>query len=124
MNDINLDNLTLGQIKDLRAALGVSVGGGGGGAAPEPHHYEVGKNYLIVTVTKIYTGRLVAVTTQELVLEGACWVADTGRFYDAMAKGFPSNAELEPYPEGKVLVGRGALVDASVWIHDLPREQR
>lgn len=41
--------------------------------------WNVGANYLIRTVTMIDTGRLVDVGPQELVLEEAAWIADTGR---------------------------------------------
>jgi hypothetical protein len=47
--------------------------------------WEVGKNYLIRTVTMINTGRLVAVGDHELVLENAAWIADTGQFSAALA---------------------------------------
>jgi hypothetical protein len=84
--------------------------------------WEVGKNYLIRTVTMINTGKLVAVTDQELVLEDAAWIADTGRFADAL-KDTKKFSEVEPFPDGKVIVGRGAIVDA-VKITFLPREQK
>src|SRR3990167_4090803 len=48
--------------------------------------WKIGKCYLIRTVTMIDTGRLVEVTEQELVLEDAAWIADTGRFADALQK--------------------------------------
>ena len=85
--------------------------------------WEIGKNYLIRTVTMIDTGRLVAVTDHELVLEDAAWIADTGRFADAIS-GKIDFLEVEPYPEGRrVIVGRGAVIDA-VEIGVLPRTQR
>ena len=72
--------------------------------------WEIGKHYLIRTVTMIDTGRLVAVTEHELVLEDAAWIADTGRFADALKS--ESFAEVEPFPDGRVIIGRGAVVDA------------
>jgi hypothetical protein len=81
----------------------------------------IGKNYLIRTVTMIDTGRLVAVTEHELVLEDAAWVADTGRFAQAIEKG--EFNEVEPFPSGRVIVGRGSLIDA-VQIPVLPRKQK
>lgn len=85
--------------------------------------YTIGKNYLIRTVTLYYLGRLVAVTPQEFLLEDVSWVADTGRFADALKSG--TVAEVEPYPDGvQVHVGRGALVDASEWQRPLPRVQK
>jgi len=83
--------------------------------------WQIGENYLIRTVTMIDTGRLVAVTPQELVLEDAAWIADTGRFADAIkTAGFN---EIEPFPDGQVIVGRGAVIDA-VRIPTLPRAQK
>lgn len=83
--------------------------------------WKIGRNYLIRTVTMIDTGKLVQVTDQELVLENAAWIADTGRFADTLKTG--TFNEVEPFPEGKVIVGRGAIIDA-VEITLLPREQK
>ena len=73
---MNIDDLTIGQLKQVNALM------------REPptvnHPYEIGANYLIRTVTMIDTGRLVAVTDQELVIEEAAWIADTGRFTQAL----------------------------------------
>lgn len=95
-------------------AVGDETAGGEGA-------WEIGKIYLIRTVTMIDTGRLVAVTPHELVLEDAAWIADTGRFADALRSS--SFNEVEPFPGGRVIVGRGAVVDA-VQIGFAPREQK
>lgn len=85
--------------------------------------YEVGQNYAIRTVTMIYTGRLVAVGPQELVLVDVSWIPETERFAQFVAKG--QVRECEPYPEGKkVIIGRGSLLDACVLDAPLPREQK
>lgn len=81
----------------------------------------IGKNYLIRTVTMHHIGKLEAVTKQELVLSGASWVADSGRFHDALKEG--KLDEVEPFVHD-VIVGRGALIDATEWPHDLVREQK
>ena len=83
--------------------------------------WEIGAIYLIRTVTMIDTGRLVAVSGQELVLEDAAWIADTGRFSDALKKA--EFSEVEPFPDGKVIIGRGAVIDA-VKISKAPRDQK
>ena len=111
---MNLDDLTLGQVRELQALIG-------GKAVPDDSSWEVGKIYLIRTVTMNDTGRLVKVTPQELVLEDAAWIADTGRFADAVKKA--EFGEVEPFPDGKVIVGRGAIIDA-VQIKEAPRSQR
>lgn len=83
--------------------------------------FEVGKAYLIRTVTHIDVGIVKSVGEKELVLEDASWVADTGRFHDALKSG--TLDEVEPYIDD-VILGRGAIIDATRWGHDLPREQK
>ena len=76
----------------------------------DPGPWKIGKIYLIRTVSMIDTGRLVAVTEQELVLEDAAWIADTGRFAQALVTA--QFLEVEPFPEGKVIIGRASVIDA------------
>lgn len=83
--------------------------------------WEVGAIYLIRTVTMIDTGRLVAVTEHELVLEDAAWIADTGRFMQAVASA--EFGEVEPFPNGRVIIGRGSVIDA-VKITRISRSQK
>lgn len=84
--------------------------------------YLVGANYFIRTVTHYLTGKLVAVHDQELVLENAAWIADTGRFTQALQQ--EEFSEVEPFPPGSpVIVGRGSIVDA-VRIGKLPVLQK
>ena len=69
----------------------------------------------------IDTGKVVEVNEHEVVLENAAWIADTGRFADCLKTG--NYNEVEPFPDGQVIVGRGAIIDA-VRIEKLPRTQR
>jgi hypothetical protein len=69
----------------------------------------------------IDTGKLVAVGPQELVLESAAWIADTGRFAGALTS--CDFNEVEPFPEGRVILGRGSVIDA-VQIANLPKKQK
>jgi len=85
------------------------------------HSFEVGKAYLIRTVTMHYTGRVVAVTDSDVVLEEAAWIADTGRYANSLTDGTLN--EVEPYP-GQVAVCRGAVVDFCEWKHQLPKVQK
>jgi hypothetical protein len=116
---MNINDLTLGQIREIQA-LGVATIATS--TAPTACPWQVGKNYFIRTVTHHLTGRLIQVTQQELVLQDAAWIADDGRFTQAVASG--EFAEVEPFPPGlSVIVGRGALIDATV-INTLPRSQK
>jgi hypothetical protein len=79
----------------------------------------IGKNVLVRTVTHYYTGRLESAEGGWLELADAAWIADTGRFSAALAKG--TLTEVEPYP-GTAYVSAGAVVDACEWAHELPRK--
>lgn len=111
---LNIDELTVKEIKLLQALLN-------GSTQTAAHPYQVGQNYFIRTVTHYYTGHLTLVTDGELVLANAAWIADTGRFHDALKTGELS--EIEPF-EDDVIIGRGAVVDACIWKHTLPRTQK
>ena len=109
---MNIEELTL---KDTITALFPS---GTVATATSGYDQHIGKPVFIRTVTMNFTGRLVAVHTGELVIDGAAWIADSGRFSAALATGTMN--EVEPYPEGPVVVSRAALIDVSAWNHTLP----
>ena len=90
-----------------------------GSASPHPDHgpWRVGTCYFVRTVTMHVVGRLVAVYPGELVLADPAWVADSGRFHAALKTG--NLKEVEPFPLA-VIVGRGAIVDATEWSHPVP----
>jgi len=83
--------------------------------------FKIGGTYLFRLVTNYWTGRVVSVGEHEIVIEDAAWIADTGRFHDALITG--SLNEVEPV-DGLVIIGRGALVDTTEWRHALPRDQK
>lgn len=87
------------------------------------HPYKIGENYFIRTVTHHYTGRLTEVYENELVIVDAAWIADDGRYTEAVKSG--AFNDIEPYPDGReVVIGRGAIVDACVIEFPLPRKQK
>ena len=111
---IDIDNLTVREIKELQKYLG-------GSEPNKSHPFKVGENYFIRTVTMILVGRLDAVYETELVLSSASWIADTGRFYNALKEGKLN--EVEPFTND-VIVGRSSIIDATIWKHKLPKEQK
>ena len=113
---INIDELTLGQIKEISTLLGNKD------TNQDLQPYPIGKAMLLRTVTMTLIGVVVAVGNKELILEQASWVADTGRYGAALETGKLN--EVEPYPDGQVIVGRGAIVDGCVWKHAVPRTQK
>lgn len=84
--------------------------------------WEIGKQYFIRTVTHYNVGRLVAVTDTDLILDNAAWVADTGRFADALKSG--DFKEIEPFPAGRINVSRSAYIDACIYLGQLPLSQK
>lgn len=81
---------------------------------------EIGKSYMVRTLTFYYTGRLVAMTVTDLVLDDAACVFATGRLTEAFEKG--KLDEVEPLPS-TVIVMRQAIVDVIPWTQALPRKQ-
>ena len=83
----------------------------------------VGANYMLRTITMIYTGKLVAVYNKYLVLTNVAWIADTGRWADTVKTG--DFNEVEPYPEKmRVNINVDTLLDSFIVDFDLPKNQK
>ena len=118
---MNINDMTVKQVREIQALFG-------GAQFPQmipvesPNPFNIGKNYFIRTVTHHHTGKLVAVTPTELVLENAAWIADDGRVTQALESG--NFSEVEMFPTGsRVIIGRGALIDA-VEVGSIPTSQK
>ena len=81
--------------------------------------WKLQKKYFIRTVTMHLVGKLKFVSDKELVLSSASWVADSGKFHNALKNG--KLEEVEPFVND-VIVNRASIIDATVWDHDLPKE--
>ena len=99
---MRIDELTIGEARQLSGMFG--------GQARDDAHWKIGQADFIRTVTYHLTGRIVKVTPHELVLTEAAWIADDGRFAEFLRTG--EAQEVEPFPDGEVIVGRGSLIDA------------
>lgn len=125
-----VNELTLGDLQELRKQIeeinevGFNVPNiNAQTSAYSDKPYLIGKPYIIRTVTMIYTGRLVEVYPHELVIEDAAWIPETARWADTLREG--KFNEVEPYCDGdKVIIGRGAILDAVFWRKELPRTQK
>src|ERR1035437_9842667 len=111
---MNIDDLTIGQAREIAAMFSQNRIS----SKDEPTPLPVGKNVLIRTVTHYYTGKLIAVGSVFLTLDDAAWIADTGRFSDALASGVMG--EVEPFTPGRRFVSIGAIVDIGEWVGTLP----
>lgn len=83
--------------------------------------WKMGKCYFIRTVTMHLVGRLEVLTNKELLLSEASWIADSGRFHDFLKNGTLN--EVEPFVN-PVIVNRDCIIDATIWDHELPKEQK
>lgn len=110
---MDIDSLTIKEVKHIQSLLR-------GSEAKSESPYQIGQAYLIRTVTLYYTGKVKRITPKEIILEDAAWIADTGRFSDALKTGTLNEVE----PMGEVIIGRGSVVDAARWTHKLPMEKK
>lgn len=83
--------------------------------------FHIGTAYFIRTVTFSHVGLLQSINQHDLVLSKASWVADTGRFHDALKTGVFD--EIEPFVND-VIINRKSIVDATMWQHKLPEKQK
>lgn len=114
---MNIDQLTIAEARQIASLFSSQY--------PVPsasHPFQVGENYFIRTVTHHFTGKLTAVYPQELVLNDAAWIADDGRLGDTIKTG--NFSEVEPYPDGPLVIGRASIIDAIVLPVKLPRSQK
>ena len=88
--------------------------------------FEVGKSYLIQTVTLYYVGRVTSADLAWLTLVDASWVHWTGRLSVLMSRQSftdPAHGTRRPRVEpcGEVIVSLGSIVSAYLWTGELPR---
>ena len=125
----NIDNLTIGEAKQMASLLACFLADGNTNAASDStlktgqsSAYEIGKKYMFRTVTHIVTGQLLSIHPDGLRVRNAAWVASTGRYMQAVASG--NFDEVEPYPaERVVIVNFSAMIDA-VELPKLPSSQK
>lgn len=112
---MDIFELTLGQIRDLKNLFGDEK-------AKAESYLKTGTNVFIRTVTHAHTGNVVAITDSEIVLKDAAWIADTGRFMNALKT--CNFDEVEPFPsESNVIINRSAVIDICE-IEKLPTDQK
>lgn len=82
--------------------------------------FETGENYFLRCVTYHMVGKVKEIVGSFLVLEDASWIADSGRFSNAIKEGKLSEVE----PVGTAFVNTNSVVDAFPWKHSLPTKQK
>jgi len=102
--------------KKLKAQLGAEI------QAVEINELNdmIGRAWFIRTVTYHLVGKIEKRLGDFFLLRDASWVADSGRFTQAIQKGALNEVE----PVGDALVNITAITDAFPWRHALPTEQK
>jgi len=80
----------------------------------------IGDVIFIRAITFHYVGRVTRVSENFVHLEEASWVADSGRFGEALSLGTLNDVE----PMGKCMISLNAIVDVAEWRHPLPKEAK
>lgn len=88
----------------------------------EINNYEdlVGGKYYFRTVTYHLTGEVKKIVGRFAYLKNAAWIADSGRFMNAIKDGTLSEVE----PVGDAFVNLDSVTDFFPWKHKLPNEQK
>ena len=90
-----------------------------------PWRLKANEKIIVRTVTHYYVGRYAGLDTQwgepAIILDDCAWIPDTGIWSECLATGTLS--EAEPYP-GTAYVFVRMIVDASEWMHPLPRARK
>ena len=80
----------------------------------------VNQCFFFRTVTFHLVGRVVRRVGQWIVLDSASWVADSGRFMQAIKDGTLNEVE----PVGRAYVNMESVTDFFPWAHALPEKQK
>jgi hypothetical protein len=85
-----------------------------------PGPFVAGSAWFIRTVTYHLVGVVTGRWEHFITLKDASWVADSGRFTQAIKEGKLSEVE----PVGAAVVNLDSIVDAFPWVHPLPTKQK
>ena len=113
MEEITLNGIKYVKAKEIKKELHIS----------EPlteHPFKVGESWFMRGVTYHLVGKVAKLEGKFLVLENASWIADSGRFMNAIKEGKLSEVE----PVGDAVINTDAIVDAFPWKHKLPDMQK
>lgn len=80
----------------------------------------VGEKFFFRTVTYHLTGRVKKVIGSIIEIENAAWIADSGRFMNAIKEGVLNEVE----PVGRAFLNINSVTDFFPWKHPLPEKQK
>ena len=109
---MDINSLTIAQAREIAAIVN-----GRRAVKARASAFVVGNSYMIRTVTHYWVGRVAKIVGTQIVLDGASWVSDTGRYGACVSA--DAIKECEFVGDG-VIVNAGAIVDARPWASALP----
>jgi len=80
----------------------------------------IGKKFFFRTVTYHLVGKVIKKIGMILELENASWIADSGRFANAIKEGKLNEVE----PVGTAFINLNSVTDFFPWKHSLPTKQK
>ena len=80
----------------------------------------VGGKFFFRTLTYHMTGKVKKIIGKIVELEDAAWIADSGRFMNAIKNGTLNEVE----PVGKAFINIESVTDFFPWVHVLPTNQK
>ena len=88
----------------------------------EINSYEdfIGKKIFVRTVTYHFVGKVEKIGGNLLFMSNASWIADSGRFMQAIKEGKLDEVE----PIGDMFLNINSFVDGTEWKHELPTKQK
>jgi hypothetical protein len=99
-------------LKDIKELMGTS--------SPKEVPNLVGKAFFFRTVTYHLVGQVEQQIGDFVKLSDASWIADSGRFADAISKGTLNEVE----PVGDCWINLSSVTDFFPWNHSLPMKQK
>jgi hypothetical protein len=88
------------------------------GGAQLLHPFQIGKSYIVRTVSFANVGKLKDIKGNWLIMSAASWIADTGSWADCLQKA-NSFKQVEPFKDD-VYINIDAIIDATPFNHKLP----
>lgn len=110
---MDIENLTLGQIKEIQLLCGTKN--------TNKPPFKIGEKYFIRTATYFHLGRLKEISEKWLILQEASWIVDTGRFFDFLKDGKCN--EYESFQDD-IFIPLDSVIDITKWNHDLFKGQK
>jgi hypothetical protein len=122
---VDIENLTVKQIKEIQNYFSGCKKEESlkEGSLKEERLLEVGKNYMVQTVTNYFIGKLRKNTKNEIALSQCSWIPDTGVYSTALISGIFE--EVEPMPDNFLnIIFKSSIINMFEVNFKIPRDKK